>query len=359
MMKKILFSVLTFLTSITMTYTPTHAATISSADIGTYVATTTEALREGYEGTVIARMMGRSGAKAPYGAKGISFEVLYSDKLNLENIGKNCITKLSDSSIDQLADLITICDDEIVEVIQCKNVISEAGVDNVVGQLIGNRYPGASIVTTSESAAMITSRLNELGLEATVIDSGIDHAVTVRIADKCRGVITPKFIEDLCKHSTSIAAGFASVAALYDSIQNGDDIGETVANVSTNAGKAATSMAIATTAGEVAGATVATIGAGSAAQIAIPMVIVLVAGVGADKGLDILFEATGLEGKIAGATNSVCEIMKEKTAEFTDKVCDVNVKSKLADAKEVVGNKIESAKVSLSAKTERVYCSNK
>lgn len=107
MMKKVLISTMAFLISITMATTPTYAASITSADIGTYVATTAEAIREGYEGTVIARMIGRSGAKAPRGAKGISFEVLYSDKLNLKNIGKNCVTKLSDSSIDQLADLVT------------------------------------------------------------------------------------------------------------------------------------------------------------------------------------------------------------------------------------------------------------
>ena len=358
MMKKILICMFSLLIGITFAAIPTYAESLSSADIGTYAATTTEALREGYEGTVIARMIGRSGSKAPYGAKGISFEVLYSDKLNLKNIGKNCVTKLSDSSIDQLADLITYSDDTIVEYIQCKNVLSDAGVEMVVGQLLENHYPGASIVTTSESAAKITARLEELGVEASVVDSGIDHAVTVRIADKCKGIISPKAIEELSKHSTSFAAGVASVFALYESIKNDDDIGETVANVSTSAGKAATSMLAATTVSEIAGATAATLGASGAVQVVVPMVIVVGVGAGVEYGLDKIFEFAGVEDTIAAATNSICETVKEQAIAFSGKVSDMNIKGRFANAKDFVASKVGSAKVAICSVPKKVACAS-
>lgn len=354
MMKKLIISSIAFLTSISIATIPTYAASLSTADVGKCATTTIESLRVGYEGTVIARMIGRSGSRAPYGAKGISFEVLFSDKKNLMNIGKRCITKLSESSIDQLADLVTISDGTVVEYIQCKNVLSDTRVKEVVGQLISNNYPGASVVTTSESAAKITAELEKMGVEAVVVDSGINHAVTVRIAEKSLGKISPDTLNSLCKNSAGIAAGVATITSLYDSLNNNDSFGETFANVTTNTVSAATSMTFATAAGEIAGSALASASVSGITQIAIPMVIVVGVSLGIEYGLNKLFDAIELDDNIAYYANTAYNSTKSGCQAFSKKVQSFDYNATLSDAKEFASSKITSGRNTLVNSTQMI-----
>lgn len=204
---------------------PAKACDLKTA--GNEVRVISESLLEGYEACVISQMAGRAGASTRSGAHGIAFEVLYKDMNNLKNF--ICILKpkerisLSSSSTDNFADLVvTDANNDVVRLIQCKDVTDPSGVKKVLDSVIEGKYNGAELVGTKEGAALFNKKAADMGVDALMIDSGISNETTKKIAEKALGAPIKSILE---KISASALTGgvFGGAISLIESILNEDD----------------------------------------------------------------------------------------------------------------------------------------
>ncbi len=292
----------------------THNLKVSAADITEDLTATsavaTVATETGYEGTVISRMAGRAGAKGT-GAKGIAFEVMYSDIKNKANmLKKGVTTRFAKSSIATQSDLVTVDKRGIItERIQCKDTPSLSGVKDTIEKYRNGQYRGAELVGTSESAKAFNEKAAKTGINKVMKDSGISTETTERIATKSKGKI-PKantMVKTVAKTS-AIGAAVTGTLSLAESVQRGDSFEDTVGNVTVGATEGAVSAGVATVVGEAAAVGVAAAGVtGTAAVVALPVGAAIAAGVGTDYVLESANQKYDLEGKIASGVSVVKE----------------------------------------------------
>lgn len=219
---------------------------MSIEDIGSKVEIITEAALNAYEASVIARMSGRAGASTVKGAHGIAFEVLYMDKQNLQNFlcifKPKEIVKLSESSIDQVADLIVVnSKSEVIGFIQCKD--SPKGISKILNQVMEGQYDNATLVGTKECAKLFNKAAKEAGIDATMVDSGISHKLTTNIAEKALGMSLKSVIKEISGSATAGGIFCGALAAIDSKINKCSD-SETFANITTSATNGSVSFAL-------------------------------------------------------------------------------------------------------------------
>ena len=311
----------------TMLYTrPVCAASASDAMevAGTAAAATgvaVEAARIGYEGSVISRMIGRAGATAPNGAKGIAFEVLYQDAKNLkESIVSGVKTQFTKSSTAKTVDLVSMSKDgKVVGRYQLKDTPNS--ISDTIKKVKTGQYNSAQLVCTSETAEAFNAEAAKKGISKVVVDSGISTETTTRIAQKALGNLPSA--SDLASTAGKAAKAGGVVSggvALVESTIRGDDFGETVGNVSVKTAEGAASAAVAGTAGEVIAVGVGAAGLTGASAVVVPAAATIAIGGGVMYGLDKANEAFGLEDKIAGVANNTKDIVVEKATAVYERV---------------------------------------
>lgn len=335
-----------FITVFSVMTSTVQAQTLEMESLGAIGTTVVESIREGYEGSVVARMVGRSGARTPSGSKGIAFEILLQDKMNVKSTFSAVSTQLSESSIDQLADLVTVDKGgNVVEYIQCKNSTSDSGIDLIINQIKSGKYEDATIVATKESAELLTQAAEKEGLAAEIVDSQISEQTTIRIANKALANLTLEEVAATSNKAGLFAAAIGTSVSILESVLDEDSLEETIGEASIEAGKSYLSAATASATGELVSCGLAAAGSPTAASVVVPLIVVLGVGYGAYKGLDKLADFSGAEQK---ATECV-EMIRDKSIEVAEVVSDkienmhikesiesVDVKGKFATAKNTV-----------------------
>lgn len=241
-----------------------------------------EVFTHAYDANVVSRMAGRCGAYTATGSKGIAFEILYTDKNNIENalknMGKNLKskTKFTKSPNAQTVDLITIDQNtgKVLERIQCKNVTSPSGVKQVVDAVKDGKYNSAQLVGTSEAAEMFNNKAVKEGITKEMKDSGISSEVAERIADKALGNTTKLSCIGKSAGKAAGIGGFVDGGfALVESVYNGDDAYHTISNVATESAKGAVAFGTADLVACSAAEAMVALGASTAAATVVPVII--------------------------------------------------------------------------------------
>lgn len=259
---------------------PAYAKELNSVACGTEtVMNTAFGLEEVYDLSVVNRMVGRCGAATQTGAKGIAFEVLYTDLKNFENtftsFEKKLTTQFTKCANAKTVDLVTLDKNgKIVERIQCKNTPSSTATKQVVDAVKSGKYTSTQLVGTTEAAEAFNKKAAAEGISKVMKDSHIPEAATIKIADKALGEISvaSQVLKNAAK-SAGCGAAFAGGIALIESAINGDDVYETSGNVVTESAIGAASMGL----GSAVSCTVAealnAVAMGSAVAYVTPIVI--------------------------------------------------------------------------------------
>ncbi len=278
---------------------------------------------EGYDYSVASRMIGRSGAYTPTGGKGIAFEVMYCDKKNLENLFKpdHPVTQFTKSPVAETVDLVTMTGNKVDEFIQCKDVLSNSGINKVLCQAKNGKYRNAKLVGTSETAKFYNQKAAENGISKKMIDSGISSADTNRIARKFNGIAGTEGVASIMSSSAQIGGVFSGGIAAVESFVNGDDVGDAARNISSAAVQGAVSSAAGAAAAEaVAGALAAT---ALASVMPFGLAVSTIAAIGAGTVVgEVAAIPAEIVGEVAGATCEVAETVIEGVGDIISDISD-------------------------------------
>lgn len=223
---------------------PITYASADAAETASAVIVAAEGLEAAYDTSVVSRMAGRAGAASPYGAKGISFEIMLQDKLNLESIFKpGTKVKLSESSIDSEADLVSTKNGLVDKNIQCKDGVSKSQISDVIKRVEGGQYADSELVGTSEFADAYNPKAVKKGL-APATDSGISTKSTSSVAEKALGNINPETLKANVFNAAKFGTAISTVFSVAESIANQDSFNDAVGNVVTNDAVATVTAAI-------------------------------------------------------------------------------------------------------------------
>lgn len=347
-MKKIVRIMASVLCATLMIQVPAFASDLGSAGaIGAVGAVSALGVENIYEASVIARMTGRAGASTVNGAKGISFEIIYSDIKNIFCNFKNGFkTKLSSSSIDPVADLVTTNKSgEIIQSIQCKDGTSVTQINKVVEQVSSGKYSSTELVGTKEFTALYNEKAAANGVTQTATNSGVSTKTTSKVANKALGIAPSgaQLLKTTAKNS-GIAAAITGCISLAESIYRGDDIYTATGNVVEDASISAVSIAVATVASAElpviltalgASATVASVGAAAVAFI-IP--------VAGGYALYILADKVHFGEKVADTMESVVASITSTYHNIEAKVISFDIPGKASSAWAIVTNTGEIVK---------------
>ena len=251
----------------------------NSKNEGKHVGIMAEVAREGYEGSVMSRMVGRAGAYSPKGAAGNALEIMANDRANLSNVlNPGTVTKLTKSSTATQVDAVTTQAGKVIERIQYKDTVSPAGVQKTLSQVKSGKYQQVQLRGTVEAAEKYNAATKANGVTKTMKSTGISHNATQRVGDKfTKQPINAGSLGDAVKGSTAVSVGITTAIEVGKSIANGDSIGECTSHVVSKGTESALSAAAATVAAE---ATVSAV-SGLLATSAIPVAGPVIAGVGA------------------------------------------------------------------------------
>ena len=346
MKKKTMCAVMVMVAGCLIT-TPVKANVLD--DISTYVVTAKNAIVEAYEGSVIARTVGRAGASTENGAKGIVHEVMFMDRENAKTIFRqNTITDLTKSSTATQVDVVTMEDGAVAARYQLKDTPNS--IRNTVKQVESGKYRQAQMVGTKETVKAYEKAVSGTGITKEMKSSGISTETTSRIAQKGIAPFSKKAMLGSIKQmgkGSAVGAIVNGGIALGESIYNGDNFGEATGNVAMSTVEGAAAGAATVAAGEIATAALAAAGVTGAATVALPATIAVGAGIGISYGVTKLDEKYDLKGKIADATNGAKEALTEKYEEAKPVV-----EEKLSRVKESFSNAADAASEFLSTKTE-------
>ena len=319
----------------------------AAATFGTAGTATVMGLENLYEATVIARMTGRAGASTPSGAKGIAFEILYSDIKNaFSNIKNGYKTSLSKSSIDELADLITTNKKgEIVQLIQCKDGTSISQVDKIIQQIIDGKYEGADIVVTKELAELYEERAQGRGIDRPVVDSKISISKTKKIADKALS-ITPsssELLKSTLKNS-AVAAAVTSCISIAESVYRGDDVYEMTGNVVEDTTISAATVALATVTSAELPALLTSLGASATIANTAAAVVAIFVPVAGGYALYVLADEYQFDEKVEDIMGKIVEHISNTYHSVEAKVIEFDIPGKVSNAKDNVASAANDVK---------------
>lgn len=216
-------------------------------------------VREGYEASVCARALSRSGNNPQL--KGIVHELMYCDKINAApgNVVKGIHASLTKSPVAQMKDVIVQNPaGHIVQHAQLKDTISTAGVRKTVNQILDGHYNKTSIIGTEETAAKVNHMLASIGKKTqTVKSSGISSHTTSRIADKALGKMpTVSSLGTTLKSGgtagMAFGAGLEAISSMYDVYKGDKNLGDAVADVTIAGIKGGVTGSISSAAGTMA-----------------------------------------------------------------------------------------------------------
>lgn len=265
-----------------------------------------------YEASVVARMNGRAGASTVNGAKGISFEIIYSDIKNvLDGFKGGMKTKLSASSIDDLADLVTTNKNgEIVQLIQCKDGTSTTQIDNVIKQVSSGKYASAELVGTKEFAEIYNEKAATKGITQKATNSGISTNTTSKVADKALGIAPAKnsVLKSTVKNS-GIFAAMAGCISLAESVYRGDDIYTTTGSLVEDTSISTVSVALATVSSAELPAILTAMGVSAAAANTAAAVVAFIVPVAGGYALYVLADECQFEEKVADTMQDVVSVL--------------------------------------------------
>lgn len=220
-------------------------------------AAVVETQKQLYEASVIERMNGRCGT-SPKGAKGIAFEVMDIDQMNMKDIfAPEKVTKVTKNPKATQIDAVTMQDGVVVKRIQYKDTAS--GINKTLSQVKSGKYDQATLRGTKETAERFNAMAPDRGIKKTMEASSISTRDTTRIGDKFlavnKGTAATNLGANMCNAAKSSAIGAAGLTAAIEvgkSIINGDDVGTCANNVVSKATESVVSGAAAGLAGEAA-----------------------------------------------------------------------------------------------------------
>lgn len=314
----------------TYAYDAEMAGTISTTGAAALMG-----IEDAYEASVIARMTGRAGATSPYGAKGIAFEIIYSDLKNAFcNLKDGLKTTLSASSIDDLADLVTTNKSgDIMQLIQCKDGTSTTQVNNLISQVVGGKYSEAELVCTSELATLYNEKASAKGVSQVATDSGISTNTTSKIANKALGIAPSgaELLKATAKNS-GIAAAIAACVSLAESIYNGNDIYTTTSGAVEDASISAVSVALASVSAAEIPALLTAMGASAVVANTTAAVVAIVVPVAGGYALYLLADECQFEEKLADGLEELTATLSMIYQNISTKITACEIPEKVISA---------------------------
>ena len=247
------------------------------------IAVLNEVGREGYEASVMYRMVGRSGASTPKGASGNVLEIMANDKANLKNIFKpGTVTKLTKSPVATQVDAVTMRGGKVLERIQYKDTPSASGLQKTLKQVESGKYRQAQLRGTKETAEQFNKLAAKRGITKRMESTGISTKTTNQIGDKFTGQ-TPKLssLGNAAKTSATMAAGVTAGVEVVKSIANGDSVGECTGHVVSKSAESAITAAVSTVAAETTFGIATSLLATSAVPVVGPLIAAGAAAIGA------------------------------------------------------------------------------
>ncbi|MCR5000770.1 MAG: hypothetical protein K6A71_03125 [Lachnospiraceae bacterium] len=279
-MKRIIATILCGITILSTT-TNVFAADLSNiSNISSAAASGAVAGESAYVTSVVQRMAGRCGATAPTGAKGVAFELTYSDLNNAKSFVKGdtlktVLTKSPNATVND-ALIIDTSTGKIASRIQLKNTTSTSGVRDTIKRVASGQYNSAKLVGTTEAAEAYNNAALKKGISKKMIDSGISEEFTKRIADEALGNVSKAAsVAKSVGKATEISMVITGGLALVESGINGDDAYHTMANVATDVGTAAAVTAPAELIGIGAKDALVAMGASGGGYAAVPFIVVV------------------------------------------------------------------------------------
>ena len=306
---------------------------------GTVGAASVMGIEEIYEASVVARMTGRAGAATANGAKGISFEIIYSDIKNFFcNFKTGFKTKLSPSSTDPVADLITVNKSgEIIQSIQCKDGTSVTQVNEVIKQVSSGKYSSTELVGTKEFASLYNEKAAAKGVTQTAKNSGVSTKTTTKVANKALGV-APSGVQifKTAAKNGGIAAAVTGSIALAESIFRGDDVYTAVGNVVEDASISAVSITLATVASAELPVILTALGASATVASVGAAVVSFMIPVAGGYALYILADKTDFGEKVADTMENIVDAICEAYHNVEEKMIRFDLSGKAASAWDAV-----------------------
>ena len=347
-MKKIVRIMACVLCTTLMIQIPAFASDLDSAGaIGTVGTVSAMGVENIYEASVIARMTGRAGASTVKGAKGISFEIIYSDIKNMfSNIKNGFKTKLSASSIDTVADLVTTNKSgEVVQLIQCKDGTSPAQIKNVIEEVSAGKYSSTELVGTKEFAALYNEKAAANGVTQTATNSGVSTKTTSKVANKALGIAPSgtQLLKATAKNS-GISAAISGCISLAESVFRGDDVYTAAGNMVEDASISAVSIALATVTSAELPAILTALGASAAVANAGAAVVAFAIPVAGGYALYILADKFHFGEKVADALESMVTSIKSTYHNVEAKVISFDIPEKCSTAWAAVADAGEAVK---------------
>lgn len=292
----------------------TGTVPVMANPLGGVAVVTVEAIKSGYEESVVQRMIGRAGSKTVTGAKGIAHEILYTDRLNIQDIfKKGTKTSLTKSSTAQQVDVITTNAGKIAARYQLKD--TAGSINDTLMQVKSGKYQQVQMVGTKETAKAFNEKALAKGITKTMKDSGISTKTTSKIANKALNPVpTAAEIAGVAGKAAGIGAVINGAIAATESVINGDDVSEATGHIAVGTANGAISTGIGAAAGGVVTAGLASAGVAGAAPVIIPAATMVGVGIGTGVALDKVNEKYDIEGKISQTiddTNEKYEIDKK------------------------------------------------
>lgn len=279
-----------------------------------------------YQGLVAQRALQRAGHCK--NLKGHVLEICYKDRYNadIKNILSGRRAYLTKSPIAVRDDIVVKQGGYIVKRFQCKDTLSNAGVQDTVKRIRAGQYSRTNVVGTRETAKAVNHSLEkETAKTATrVQNSEISSKTTELIACQANGANPLKHLDLVGHHAGSMAKGGAVVGGAFSIAANGNDVlkgkqdvDEAIVHVACDTGKAAASAAFAGAVDVSVTMAVATV----PPLIPVAKPIGIAAGMAAGFTVDTLFKTAGkcmdrfidkvVEHRIYSAGDAYCYLKKK------------------------------------------------
>ena len=279
-------------------------------------------LEQFYEAHVVLQM-GLRGAAVNPNSKGIAFEIMASDLMNLVSPGT--VTTLSESMTDQVADLVTKnCAGETINLVQCKTG-GASYVSKVLSDVSGGKYSEAELLTTSEFAEKFNVKAEELGISQQATDSHVKESTVEKICSEYTlgedALYSAEVQASLFANAIQYS-GYAAIttAALTtaESIIKGYSLEDAAVHVTEESTISAVSVGFGTmTAGEIS-LVLAALGAPATVTTLASGALILLVPVGAGYALHVIAEKTDFEGKLRNIVSYLEEQAVDFGASFDD-----------------------------------------
>jgi hypothetical protein len=258
-----------------------------------------------YEGTVIARALGRAGHN-PH-LKGHIHEILVKDARNARNLLtlNGASTELTKSTTASTVDLVTTKGGKVIERIQVKDVTSQAGIDKLVKQCADGKYRSAQLVGSEETAQAFNKAAEKAGISKRMTSTGVSSKHTESLAQRAGATGSGSLGSAMGQAAKAggaagaiIGGGVAAVKGCIDLLEGQADAVEVAGNVVKASAKGgasgAAAGAAATAAGAGAAAAVSALGmtgmAASALTIGAPLAVAAGVGYVVSELFDALFD---------------------------------------------------------------------